>query len=403
MNWTPMLLIVGGGLAVIGLVWLATRGGKAPAAPTPGAPAPLATNEPATGARPADPLGDLAKPAGQPQVQPSAPVEPPVTTIRQGTLATNNPGLSPSLASGATSAMVPAASPSGMQGAPGATPTTPAVPSGASGAGSGAMSGSVPGDLAETISAGRQRMLSGDAVGARAMLSRAMIDARLPESDRAALRDDVSRINEDLVFSQRVDPADPFAYAYSIQPGDSLIKIDQREKLGPDWRFIQRVNKMSSPGSLSVGRKLKLVRGPFHAVVTKSAYRLDLYMGDPAKPGELVFVRSFRVGLGEGGSTPLGEFRVRPGSKLVNPHWINPRTREKYDANDPKNPIGEHWIGLEGLGQYSTITGYGIHGTIEPDSIGQQRSMGCVRLGTEDIALLYEMLGEGGSTVKIAP
>ena len=29
---------------------------------------------------------------------------------------------------------------------------------------------------------------------------------------------------------------------------------------------------------------------------------------------------------------------------------------------------------------------YGIHGTIEPDSIGKQASMGCIRMGHEDIA-----------------
>jgi LysM repeat protein len=261
----------------------------------------------------------------------------------------------------------------------------------------------LPSDLQDSINAARQRMGSGDAVGARAILSRALADARTPEAERVVLRDDLTNINADLVFSPRVDPQDAFSYSYTVQAGDSLVRINQREKLGPDWRLIQRVNKMSGPNRLSVGQKLKLVRGPFHVVVTKSAYRLDLYMGAADKPAEWVFVRSFKVGLGEGNSTPPGEFIVRRGSKLVNPHWVNPRTGEKFAADDPKNPIGEHWIGLEGLGQYSTITGYGIHGTIEPGSIGQQRSMGCVRLGTEDIALLYELLGEGVSTVKIQP
>jgi hypothetical protein len=262
-------------------------------------------------------------------------------------------------------------------------------------------SASLPADLQDTINAGRMKIASGDGVAARVLLSRALLDPRASESDRASLRDDLTTINQDLVFSPRVDPQDPFAYAYTIQPGDRLIKINQREKLGPDWRLIQRVNHMASAGALSVGNKLKLIRGPFHAVVTKSAFRMDIFMGAADKPGDWVYVRSFPVGLGENNATPIGEFRVRPGSKLVNPPWVNPRTGEKFAADDPKNPIGEHWIGLEGLGEFATITGYGVHGTIDPDSIGQQRSMGCVRLRADDIAQVYELLGEGVSLVKI--
>jgi len=266
-----------------------------------------------------------------------------------------------------------------------------------------AASGALPADLQDTINAGRAKIAAGDAVAARVLLSKALLDSRTPESERATLRDDLTVVNQDLVFSPRVDPQDPFAYAYTIQSGDRLIKINQKEKLAPDWRLIQRVNKMGDAGALRLGAKLKLVRGPFHAVVTKSAYRLDIFMGAGEKPGEWVYVRSFPVGLGESNATPIGEFRVRPGSKLVNPPWVNPRTGEKFAADDPKNPIGEHWIGLEGLGDSATVTGYGIHGTIDPDSIGKQRSMGCVRLRAEDIAQVYELLGEGVSTVKIQP
>lgn len=374
-NPTPLLLIAGGIIAIIGVTALALRSGPRPT--TPQQPV-LATNDPAA-APPSTVLPQTDTSVGTLGAVP----------LKSAPLAARTPVSDPALPPPSQ----PVSAPPATQ--PAGTPPQPTI--------SEPLAPAIPADLQDTITAARTKLMTGDAVAARVLLSRAVIDARLPESERAILRDDLARINDDLVFSPRVDPADPFAYAYTIQPGDSLVRIDQREKLGPDWRFIQRVNAMSSPSRLTVGKKLKLVRGPFHAVVSKSAYRLDLYMGDAAQPSELVFVRSFRVGLGEGNSTPLGEFRVRPGSKLVNPHWVNPRTGEKFAADDPKNPIGEHWIGLEGIGQYATITGYGIHGTIEPDSIGQQRSMGCVRLGTEDIALLYEVLTEGGSTVRILP
>ena len=47
------------------------------------------------------------------------------------------------------------------------------------------------------------------------------------------------------------------------------------------------------------------------------------------------------------------------------------------------------------------LEGYGIHGTIDPDSIGQMKSMGCVRLRHDDVALVYELLTDQASRVTI--
>jgi len=110
------------------------------------------------------------------------------------------------------------------------------------------------------------------------------------------------------------------------------------------------------------------------------------------------------VGLGEFGSTPIGSWKVRTNSKLIDPKWVNPRTGEVFQASDPKNPIGERWIGLIGTdAQTSLLEGYGIHGTIAPDSIGREMSMGCVRLDNEDVEWVYELLIDDQSTVQIIP
>ena len=159
------------------------------------------------------------------------------------------------------------------------------------------------------------------------------------------------------------------------------------------------------------------MNGPFHAVVSKSAYRMDIYAGDPPSPSSIgtsllacgaepgwVYIRSFPVGLGADDGTPVANFVVRPNSKLVNPEWRNPRTGERFAANDPKNPIGERWIGLDGLDEASRgHTGFGVHGTIEPDSIGRSMSMGCIRLGDRDVEIVYELLAPRVSVVKVVP
>lgn len=286
--------------------------------------------------------------------------------------------------------------------APANTPPTTGTPPGTPADPANATPPPALSEMERTTQSADEKIKSGDLVAARKMLSQALTTAKT-ESEKTALRQRLTAINEDLVFSPKVYAGDTFVETYAVQSGDALAKIASKRDLATDWRLIQRINRLSNPNRISVGQKLKLVRGPFHAVVTKSAYRLDLYMGSPDEPNAWMFVKSYVVGLGEGNGTPTGNFVVKKNSKLVNPYWVNPRTGEKFEADDPKNPIGEFWIGIEGVGDSAPYVGYGLHGTIDPASIGQQKSMGCVRMGAEDIAQVYELLVDGVSVVKIVP
>lgn len=249
-----------------------------------------------------------------------------------------------------------------------------------------------------------QLLARGDKVGARRLLNEALRDSTLREADRVSVRTKIADLNQDLVFSSKVTAGDPLVEVYEIQTGDRLAKISDRRELATHWKLIQRVNGLKDPGRIQVGQKLKLVRGPFHAVVDKSDFRMDVYHGQPGAPETWTYIRSFNVGLGKGDGTPVGTFVVARNSKVENPAWVNPQNSlEKYDKDDPRNPIGEFWLGLEGQGAAASYTGYGIHGTIEPDSIGRQMSLGCVRLLPEDIALVYELLEGGISVVQVVP
>lgn len=249
----------------------------------------------------------------------------------------------------------------------------------------------------------RRLVSENDYVGARALLSRTLVNANLSTAERQTLRDELTRINQRLVFSAAADPRDPMTEEYKVQSGDSLSRIAARRELATHWKFIARVNQISDPSKIRLGQTLKLVRGPFHAIVDKSDHRIDIFHGSPNDPASWLYIRSFDVGLGEADGTPVGEFVVSA-NKLENPGWVNPRdAREQYAPNDPDNPIGEYWIGLTGVGESAAHTSYGIHGTIDPDSIGGDQSMGCVRLANGDIDLVYEMLAEHISRVLIVP
>ncbi len=222
-------------------------------------------------------------------------------------------------------------------------------------------------------------------------------DANLSPLDAQTVRDTLSSVNKHLVFSDEVVPGDPIAESYLVQSGDYLSRIAPRYNV--PYQFIELINRTPA-NRLQAGKKIKVIKGPFHARISKSNYRMDIFVNDP--DGQPLYIRSFTVGLGKTDSTPMGSFIVTPNSKVKNPSWRNPRTGEFFGKDDPKNPIGEYWLALKGTdANTESATGYGIHGTIDPTSIGRQASMGCIRMSDIDIELIYHMLEGGGSTVRI--
>lgn len=254
-------------------------------------------------------------------------------------------------------------------------------------------------NASHSILKGKELLEAGQLLEARKLLNTAYAGNRLNPADQDRARTLMSEISKTLIFSREAVPGDPHTEYYTVKSGDNLTNI--AKQYHTHWKFIARLNgpagKPLNPRYLRPGMRLKVVKGPFHAKVSKSHYRLDAYVGD-------TYVRSFRVGLGEDNSTPLGQFIVRKNSKLENPKWVNPRTSEVFLPDDPKNPLGEYWIGLKGIDKETELLqAYGIHGTIYPDTIGKQASMGCVRMLHDDIEWVYYMLTEEKSKVTIIP
>jgi hypothetical protein len=237
----------------------------------------------------------------------------------------------------------------------------------------------------------------GNRIKARAQLSRLLFDTPgISAQDEKPVRQALDDLNADLLFSRQVASNDPLAIAYQVQPGDRLINIGNRQKV--PYQFIELINNVEAR-RLQAGQNLKLIRGPIHARVSKSRFVMDMFaVGSDGAP---VYLTSFPVGLGENDGTPPGRWKIGSG-KVTNPDWRNPRTGEYFTADNHENPIGEYWIPMEGVeGASVGRTGFGIHGTIDPDSIGKMKSMGCIRLADADIAMVYNMLFAGESMVDV--
>ena len=251
---------------------------------------------------------------------------------------------------------------------------------------------------------GKAKFDAGDLLAARTILNDALANNRLSAADVAAARQLLSQANQTLIFAPKRLADDPLAVGYAVQNGEVLVRIASKFAVTPD--FLLRINNLADARRLRAGQTIKVVRGPFHAVVNKSRFAMDVYLNAPGGPGS-VYVTTLPVGLGKDDSTPTGTWQCEPGKKLKNPRYYPSesavaRGETIRDPGDPKNPLGKFWIGLAGIdGNAEGKVGYGIHGTIEPGSIGKQESLGCIRLGDDDITLVYAMLLDGKSTVVV--
>jgi len=202
----------------------------------------------------------------------------------------------------------------------------------------------------------------------------------------------LNEASDHWLFARNIYEDDPFCLNHRVAGGELLIHI--QKKYNVPYELIMRINGITDARSIGVGTTLKVVQGPFNAVVDRRRFIMSVYLGD-------LLVRTYRVGLGKPGrDTPTGEWLVE--LKQPNPAWTDPDTHIRYEPDDPENPLGERWIRLKGVkGAAVKRTGFGIHGTIKPEEIGKAASRGCIRLFNGDVRELYDMLIPGQSHVYV--
>ena len=163
---------------------------------------------------------------------------------------------------------------------------------------------------------------------------------------------------------------------YEVQSGDSLAKI--AKKFNTTVGLIKKSNGLSSD-VIRVGRRLRIWTGKFSCIVDKSQNTLTLKSDD-----EIIIV--YRVATGANNHTPAGNYQIV--NKLVDPVWY--KQGKAIPPESPENILGTRWMGFN-----EPFSDYGIHGTTEPDTIGQQVTQGCVRMLNEDVEELYSILPVG--------
>ena len=200
-----------------------------------------------------------------------------------------------------------------------------------------------------------------------------------PDADDIdTVQKELEDLNLNIIFSNKV--IDGKTVVHEVGVGDSLGKI--AKQYGTTTELIKRSNNLRSD-VIQVGQKIRVWTSKFNIFVDKSQNKLILKDGD-------VVLKVYDVSTGANNSTPIGKFKIT--SKLVDPVWFNRGV--VVPPESPANVLGSRWMGFD-------IPGYGIHGTVEPQNVGQQVTAGCVRMRNEEVQELYSIVPLGTEVVIV--
>ena len=231
---------------------------------------------------------------------------------------------------------------------------------------------------------GLEMVRAGRVVEAQKRLSEAL-RAGIAGPGARAVHAAINQCADRLQLGPTVVPGDAYSKTYAVASGDTLTAIGQR--FAVPYELIMRLNRLGST-SIYADQPLKVVQGPIHVEVLKNAHELRAWLGD-------VCLRVYPVGIGSGSATPEGTFLVQ--KKITNPPYQpqHKAASEHRPSGHPENPLGTRWIDI---GNH-----FGIHGTIDPASIGASVSEGCIRMHNADVEELYDLVVPGVSKVIIRP
>lgn len=168
--------------------------------------------------------------------------------------------------------------------------------------------------------------------------------------------------------------------AHDVQPGEKLVDIARQYQI--PWQLLANINGIEDPTQLSPGTRLKVIRGPFDAVVNLQTSELTLMVGGR-------YAGRFAVNFGNDPAPMSGEYIVR--EKDIEKTFYD-RDGRAIAPGDAMNPYGPYWIGLGGS--------LAIHGAPTASGGGGNRpSSGSIIIDPDDARDLYAILSEDSQVV----
>ncbi len=228
--------------------------------------------------------------------------------------------------------------------------------------------------FAAALEQARHELDAGRLSEAHYQLSRWYDDPNLTPQEQQHLNELLDQLAGTVIYSTQnlMEPA------CEVQQGETLERIAQRYNV--PWQLLAKINGIDDPNSLRPGERLKVVRGPFSAVISLEKHTLTLMLNN-------AYAGRFPIGIGQDFPPPEGQYFMN--DKLQDPIYYGPgRT---IDRGDPYNPLGRRWLGL-GVSSASTAR------TI-PATLAAATSPGSISMADRDIDDVFDILSEGSKVV----
>ena len=175
------------------------------------------------------------------------------------------------------------------------------------------------------------------------------------------------------------------ASPYRVQPGERLEDIAAKFKITPE--LLAKINELDSTAAvLPAGQEIKVIPGPFSAILDVGADRFTLMLDGCYAGSFPVADVGSDVSARAGSGTPV-EFAIS--QKTTAPIYNSPQG--EIEAGAPTNPLGGHLLALG--------SELAIHGTNPNASPGTKQPEAGVRINATDIVELYDILTVGSRVV----
>jgi lipoprotein-anchoring transpeptidase ErfK/SrfK len=165
---------------------------------------------------------------------------------------------------------------------------------------------------------------------------------------------------------------------HEVRAGETLEDIAAQYEV--PWQLLANINGIADPAQLQVGTSLKVVRGPFQAIISLERQELTLNVGRR-------YAGRFAIGVGNDPAPMTGDYSVR---EKEEEHTFYDREGRAIEPGAPENPYGPYWIGLGGR--------LAIHGA-PSDSTATRESTGSIVVSQQDAADLFAILSKDSPVV----
>jgi len=232
-------------------------------------------------------------------------------------------------------------------------------------------------DFASDWDDAHEKLTAGRYAEALALLSEWYGDASLGLEESHRLEELLSQLAGTVIYSQD----DLLLPPHVVAPGETLQKI--AEPLGVSWNLLAKINGLADPAAVVPGESLKVVQGPFNAVLSLSRQQLSLRLGGS-------YAGRFAVVVGPGvverAEQSLAVVAIQRGGPDATMHAVGFRK--------PQPGSGERRIQLEG--------DLVIVGADDPLTIADAPPERQIIVANRDLDDLIDILGPA-SRVRIEP